>query len=185
MTERISRCTGLFADDAKLLRKIRNYKNCDINKIYECTKTWEIKFNAKKYHVLEMGKSVTRPSYKLGQNIMSIEKEEKDLEVVIQNNLSPEKYIDIIFCDPLPRKNVEIRKKITTKMAPELKDLTYKKRLKEMQLNTLEERRQRGGLIMIYELMNNLEVTDIKDIILRRKLDAGRETRKNCKNEFA
>ena len=35
-----------------------------------------------------------------------------------------------------------------------LKDLTYEKRLKEMQLTTLKERRKRGDLITIYKLMN-------------------------------
>ena len=34
-----------------------------------------------------------------GQNILSIEKEEKDLGVVLQNNLSPEKHIEKIFAD--------------------------------------------------------------------------------------
>ena len=38
-------------------------------------------------------------TYKLGKNIISIEKEEKDLGVVIQDNLSPEKHIDKIFGD--------------------------------------------------------------------------------------
>ena len=37
--------------------------------------------------------------YKLGENIISIAKEEKDLVVVIQDNLSPEKHINIIFGD--------------------------------------------------------------------------------------
>ena len=40
-------------------------------------------------------------TYKLGQNIISIEKEEKDLRVVIQDNLSSEKHIDQIFGDTL------------------------------------------------------------------------------------
>ena len=43
----------MFVDDAKLLRKIRNHKDCeelqnDINKIYEWSKTWEMEFNIKK-----------------------------------------------------------------------------------------------------------------------------------------
>ena len=48
----------------------------------------------KKSHVFKMGMSAMRPSwtYKLGQNIISKEKEEKDLGMVIQNNLSPEKH---------------------------------------------------------------------------------------------
>ena len=55
----------------------------------------------KKYHALEMGKSGMRPSwtYKLGQNIISIWKEDKNLWVVIEDNLSTEKHIDIIFGD--------------------------------------------------------------------------------------
>ena len=44
-----------------------------------------------------------RPSwtYKLGQNIISIEKEEKDLRMVIHNNLSSEKHIDKTFGNTL------------------------------------------------------------------------------------
>ena len=44
MTEGVSIYISLFADDAKLLRKIRNHKDCeelqnDINKIYEWSNT--------------------------------------------------------------------------------------------------------------------------------------------------
>ena len=55
----------------------------------------------KNCHVLQMGKSEMRPTvtYKLGQNIMSITKEEKDLGVLIQNNSSPENHVDKIFGD--------------------------------------------------------------------------------------
>ena len=59
----------------------------------------EMEFNAKKCHVLEMRKSAMRPSwtYKLWENFISIVKEEKDLGVVIQDNLSPDKHINRIF----------------------------------------------------------------------------------------
>ena len=56
-------------------------------------------------------------------------------------------------------------------MMPELEDLPYEERLKEMHL-TLKERRERGNLITIYKLMNNLEETDREDLILRRKGEA-------------
>ena len=48
-----------------------------------------------------MGKNALKPllMYKLGENIISIEKKEKNLGVVIQDNLSPEKHIDRIFGD--------------------------------------------------------------------------------------
>ena len=45
-------------------------------------------------------------------------------------------------------------------MLPELNDLTYQEKLKEVQLTTLEERRKRGDLIILYTLMTNLEETD-------------------------
>ena len=116
----------------------------------------------------------------------SIEKEEKDLGVVIQDNLSPEKHIDRIFGNTfMMLRNIQTafhfqnkdmmrkiitsmiksklekyaeviwshykkkhllkldrKQRIATKMVPELKDLTYEKRLKEMQLNTLEKRKR-------------------------------------------
>ena len=55
-------------------------------------------------------------------------------------------------------------------MVPELEELTYEERLKQIKRNKLEERRETGDLITIYELMNNLEETDRKDLILRRKM---------------
>ena len=48
-----------------------------------------------------MGKSAMRRlrTYKLKENIIPIAEEEKDLEVVIQDNLPPEKHINRIFSD--------------------------------------------------------------------------------------
>ena len=50
--------------------------------------------------------------------------------------------------------------RITTKMVPDLGDLIYKERLKEMSLTTFEKRMERGDLITIYKLMNNIEETN-------------------------
>ena len=57
-------------------------------------------------------------------------------------------------------------------MVPELEDLTYEERLKEMHLTKLKERRERGDLITLYKLMNHLEETDRKNLIFRRKGEA-------------
>ena len=51
-------------------------------------------------------------------------------------------------------------------MVPELEDLTYEERLKEMHLSTHKETREIGDLTTIYKLMNNLQKTDRKDLIL-------------------
>ena len=61
ITDGVSSYISVFADDVKLLRKIGNHKDCEelqnyINKKYEWSKTWKMEFNAKKCHVLEMGK---------------------------------------------------------------------------------------------------------------------------------
>ena len=80
-----------------------------------------------KSHVLEMGKSAIRPlwMHKLEVNILSIAKQEKDLGVVIQDNLSPEKHINGIFGDTLRMafhfldKDM-MRKIITTMIRPKL-----------------------------------------------------------------
>ena len=45
-------------------------------------------------------------------------------------------------------------------MVPDLENLTYEKILKEMQPTTQKEIRERGDLIAIYKLMNNLEKTE-------------------------
>ena len=101
-----------------------------------------------------MKESEMRPTwrYKLGQNILSREKKEKALGVVnMQDNFSPEKYIDKIFgiciSNVVPPKKKHVLKleriqRIATKMVSDLEDLTYEERLKEMHL-TPKERRER------------------------------------------
>lgn len=92
---------SMFADDVKILRKITNRNSCeelqrDLDKIYKWSTKWKMKFNTGKCHVLEMGRSENRPNweYRMGNNIISKAEKEKDLGVIIQNNLSPEKHIN-------------------------------------------------------------------------------------------
>ena len=47
-----------------------------------------------------------------------------------------------------------------TKLVPSLKDEPYEKRLKELGLTTLKERRERGDLIEVFKLMHGLENVD-------------------------
>ena len=44
-------------------------------------------------------------------------------------------------------RKLEKIQRVTIKMVPELRELTYEDRLKEMGLPTLQDRRERGGLI--------------------------------------
>lgn len=54
-----------------------------------------MEFNVKKYKVMEVGKGARRPTwnYKLGNNAIGKVNEEKDVGMVIQDNISTEKYI--------------------------------------------------------------------------------------------
>ena len=58
-----------------------------------------MEFNIGKCHVMRMGRSKCRPSkdYQLGREKITEVSEEKDLGVIVQNNLSPEKHINRIF----------------------------------------------------------------------------------------
>ena len=58
-------------------------------------------------------------------------------------------------------------------MVQELKYQIYEERLKEMKLSTLEERRERGNLVTIYKLTNDLKETNKQNLILRGEREVG------------
>ena len=104
MPEGIVSYMNMFADDTKIMREIKNLEDCDklqedLDKIYKWSKEWQMEFNASKSHVMKMGRSKYRPQkdYKLGEEKIKEANEEKDLGVIIQNTLSPEKHINRIF----------------------------------------------------------------------------------------
>ncbi len=72
MPEGMNSYMSLFADDAKLQRHIKKSEDCeilqDLNKIGDWSKKWEMEFNVKKCHVMEVGKSEKTSSwtYKMG-----------------------------------------------------------------------------------------------------------------------
>ena len=84
-----------------------------------------------------------------------------------------------------PHKKKDIRKleriqKAATKMVPEIRDLTYEERLREMGLPTLEDRRERGNLIAIYKIVNHMERIDRQDLVALKE-DGERQTRGHAK----
>ena len=104
LPEGLSSYMSMFADDAKIMRHIKSIESCrelqeDLDKLHVWSQTWKMEFNAKKCHVLEMGVSDKRPNwtYKIGNEVISKKREEKDLGVIVQDNLSPEKHISRII----------------------------------------------------------------------------------------
>ena len=81
----------------------------------------------------------------------------------------------IVTCMVLPRLECTHRKKVikkleriqrtNTKMMPELRDLEYEDRLKEMGLLTLQDRRERGDLITMYKIIKGKEMIDRTDLV--------------------
>ena len=51
MTEGVSSYMSMFADDAKLLKRVRHKEDCedlqrDLDRVYEWSQTWEMEFSA-------------------------------------------------------------------------------------------------------------------------------------------
>ncbi len=91
---------NMFADDAKIQRKIITENSClelqnDLTKLYEWSQKWQMEFNAEKYHVIKFGMSGIRSDWKynLGNERLQEFEKEKDLGAVIINRLSPEDHI--------------------------------------------------------------------------------------------
>ena len=62
-------------------------------------------------------------------------------------------------------KKLERIQTTATKMVPELRELEYEDRLKETGLPTLQDRKERGYLIMMYKTVNEKEKIDRTDLI--------------------
>ena len=90
-----------FADDAKMTKIVECDKDADelqedINKLEAWTKTWLLRFNADKCHVLTLGKfeNILRTHrYKIGEVELEHVSDEKDLGVLIDEDLSFEEHI--------------------------------------------------------------------------------------------
>ncbi len=71
------------------------------------------------------------------------------------------------------------------KLVPEISNMTYEDRLKEMELPTLEQRRERGDMITSYKLVNKIDKIDKDDPLLPARSQGlrghGKKLRKgNC-----
>jgi hypothetical protein len=85
------------------MRVVKDENDClmlqnDLNQINKWSQKWEMEFNINKCKVLEFGSSKKRitHTYKLGNVNLCKERQEKDLGVIVQDNLTPEKHINKI-----------------------------------------------------------------------------------------
>ena len=64
------------------------------------------------------------------------------------------------MCAPLHKKDMRAIKNVqrrATKLVSNIKNLSYKERLKKLGLLSMEYRRERADLIEVYKIMNNID----------------------------
>ena len=87
---------------------------------------------------------------------------------IITSMIRPQiEYAAVVWSPHLQKdiKRIERLQRTATKLVPELRDLQYEERLKEMGLPTLQERRERGDLITLYKIVNGIEKMDKQDLV--------------------
>ena len=86
------------------------------------------------------------------------------MKKIIATLIRPKKEYDAIVWSPHKKKHIkklERIQRITTLKKLELEGRTYEERLEEMNLPTLEEKREKGDLITVYKLLNGMDKTDM------------------------
>ena len=201
---------SLFADDSKIFARIlaENRKRVtritngneilqkDLNTIREWAIKWKMEFNVDKCKIMHLGKKNPKHTYNMGGSELTVTREERDLGVIIDDQLNFDKHIRgivnkanrmlgmikigfacldkemfmnlypvlvrplIEYCvqvwSPHMQKHIDLLEGVqrrATKLVPELRNMTYEKRLEKLGLTSLEDRRIRGDMIETYKIL--------------------------------
>ena len=99
LNDNLSHCScKIFADDTKLTHTANNESDAlmiqkDLNNLDDWCKEWKMYFNDSKCHVLHFGKRNWGHYYHLGGCLITPSSEEKDLGVIISNDLKVAKNV--------------------------------------------------------------------------------------------
>ena len=99
LSDILSTCSGsIFADDTKLQANVNSTDQADLiqedlNGLKKWCDEWKLAFNAKKCHVLHLGRKNLRHLYHINGALLTPVNEEKDLGVIISKDLKAEKHI--------------------------------------------------------------------------------------------
>jgi len=80
-----------FSDDTKLCKKVGTdalvlEMQEDLNKLWDWSEVWEMKFNTKKCVVMHMGNKNKNNEYRVGNEQLEVVDNEKDLGVIVNSN---------------------------------------------------------------------------------------------------
>ena len=204
---------SLFADDSKMFSRIISEKNRkgtyvngneilqrDLDTVREWAIKWKMEFNVDKCKIMHLGRRNPKHTYNMGGSNLAVTTEERDLGVLIDDQLDFDKHIRgivnranrmlgmikigfacldkemfmnlypvlvrplIEYCvqvwSPNKQKHIDLLEgvqKRATKIVPELRNMTYNKRLESLGLISLEDRRVRGDMIETYKIMTGKE----------------------------
>ena len=106
-------------------------------------------------------------------------KSEKIILTLYNSLVRPHLEYNVQFWSPYYKKDIEKLEKIQrrlTKMIPRLRNKSYEERLKELNLFSLEKRRVRGDLIMLFKIFNGFANMNIQKYV---SVDQSNVTRSN------
>ena len=195
-----------FADDTKWGKKVMSEEERmafqqGIDNLHRWSSEWQMPFNEDKCHVLHVGRTNSRFQYTMGQRVLESVEQEKDVGVIISENLKPSlqcakaaqkanavlgqlsrgvSYRDkdcfmslyityvrphleyaVAAWSPWNQGDKEVLESVqrrAVRMVTNLRGKTYNQRLKELDMITLEERRERGDLIQAYKVLTGKEM---------------------------
>ena len=193
-----------FADDTKIVGTVttegdRQIIQNDLTTLVSWANTWQMEFNETKCKVMHIGRETVRGSYQMSQHILESSTEEKDLGVIISDNLKSaancraayvkaNRVLGMIrrtityksdqillplyktlvrplveYCTPAwsphyskDKLMIERIQHRFTRMIPGFANMDYDARLQQLNLWTLEERRNRADLIELFKIYRGL-----------------------------
>ena len=113
--------------------------------------------------------------------------DEEMVKKIITSFIRPTlEYAAVVWSPHLKKhiKKIEKVQRAATRWVPSLRDLSYEERLAKLQLPTLEERRKRGDMIMLYKCVEGKEKIDRNEYIIPTQLPSRGHSKKLFKKRL-
>ena len=90
-----------FADDTKVGHRVTSITDQEefqsiINKLADWASVWGMEYNVDKCHILHIGRTNSKYTYKMNDTVIPMTNQEKDIGVIISDSLMPSKHCEAI-----------------------------------------------------------------------------------------